>query len=137
MIFTSERNGDGNSDLYRVRTNGSDLQELIATPSVEDAGVLSPDGTKLAYVSTANGYKTNIWVLDLTTGVGQNLTNTDAVKGVEWCEVSIRCKSRTHANWISGLLMVILCRAGKSLLTCLLQATALTTLFSGHLQETG
>ncbi|KAF2173451.1 hypothetical protein M409DRAFT_15733 [Zasmidium cellare ATCC 36951] len=84
VTFTSERNGDGNSDLYRIRANGSDLQELIATPSVEDAGVLSPDGTKLAYVSTANGYKTKIWVLDITTGVSCNLTNTDAVKGVDW-----------------------------------------------------
>ncbi|KAK4497791.1 hypothetical protein PRZ48_010445 [Zasmidium cellare] len=84
VTFTSERNGDGNSDPYRVRTNGSDLQELIATPSVEDAGVLSPDGTQLAYVSTANGYKTNIWVLDIATGVSRNLTNTDTVKGVDW-----------------------------------------------------
>lgn len=84
MTFTTERNGDGNSDLYRIRTNGSDLQQLIATPSVEDAGVLSPDGTKLAYVSTANGHKTNIWVMDLATGTKRNLTNTANVKGVDW-----------------------------------------------------
>lgn len=39
---------------------------------------------KAAYVSTANGYKNNIWVMDLTTGVSTNLTNTDTVKGVSW-----------------------------------------------------
>ncbi|KAF9874100.1 WD40 domain protein beta propeller [Colletotrichum karsti] len=87
VTFTTERNGDGNSDLYRCRlsasANGtcSDLEKLIATPAVEDAGVLSPDGTKLAFVSTENGYKTNIWVQDLATGERRNLTNTAEIAG--------------------------------------------------------
>lgn len=81
ITFTTERNGDGNSDLYRCRTDGSALEKLIATPSLEEAGALSPDGSKLAYVSTANGYKTNIWVMDLTTGEQHNLTNTNLVAG--------------------------------------------------------
>ncbi|EKG10177.1 Six-bladed beta-propeller TolB-like protein [Macrophomina phaseolina MS6] len=82
IIFTTERNGDGNSDIYRVHTNGTGLEKLVASSSVEDAGALSPDGTKLAYVSTANGYKANIWVKDLTTGTETNLTNTESVTGV-------------------------------------------------------
>ena len=42
---------------------------------MEDAGVLSPDGTKLAYVSTKGGAKTtNIWVMDLRTKRARNLT---------------------------------------------------------------
>lgn len=53
----------------------------MATPSMEDAGVLSPDGTKLAFVSTAEGHKTNIWVKDLTTGSAVGLTNTAGVAG--------------------------------------------------------
>ncbi|CAI0648951.1 unnamed protein product [Colletotrichum noveboracense] len=87
VVFTTERNGDGNSDLYRCRVsaaaNGtcSDLEKLIATPSVEDAGALSPDGTQLAFVSTENGYKTNIWVQDLATGERRNLTNTAEIAG--------------------------------------------------------
>ncbi|USW57821.1 Putative six-bladed beta-propeller, TolB [Septoria linicola] len=84
ITFTSERNGDGNSDLYRVRVDGSDLEQLVATPAVEDDGVLSPDGKTLAYVSTANGYRTNIWVKDLATGVEQNLTNTAETMGWSW-----------------------------------------------------
>ncbi|KAH7053292.1 hypothetical protein B0J12DRAFT_750778 [Macrophomina phaseolina] len=82
IIFTTERNGDGNSDIYRVHTNGTGLEKLVASSSVEDAGALSPDGTKVAYVSTANGYKANIWVKDLTTGTETNLTNTESVTGV-------------------------------------------------------
>lgn len=87
IIFTSERNGDGQSDLYRINVDGTGLEELAATPSIENAGVLSPDGKTLAYVSTANGYKTNIWLKDLETGIERNLPNTDAVKGVSWSPI--------------------------------------------------
>ncbi|KAE8154890.1 hypothetical protein BDV25DRAFT_170997 [Aspergillus avenaceus] len=81
ITFTSERNGDGNSDLFRCRADGSGLEKLVATPSVEDAGALSPDASKLAWVSTANGYTANVWVMDLKTGEQRNLTNTAGVKG--------------------------------------------------------
>lgn len=81
ITFTTERNGDGNSDIYRVHTNGTGLEKLVASPSFEDAGALSPDGTKLAYVSTANGFKANLWVKNLTTGTETNLSNTTAVAG--------------------------------------------------------
>ncbi|KAK6823258.1 hypothetical protein RU639_006137 [Aspergillus parasiticus] len=78
VLFTSERNGDGNSDIWRVRTNGSDLQPLVTTPAVEDSVVLSPNGRHAAYVST-EGMIANIWVLDLVTGNRWNLTDTPAI----------------------------------------------------------
>lgn len=53
----------------------------MTTASTEDAGALSPDGTKLAFVSTADGHKANIWVKDLTTGELIDLTGTSAVAG--------------------------------------------------------
>lgn len=68
IIFTSERNGDGNSDVFRVRPDGSGLEEVAATPAVETAGSISPNGTLVAYSGTLNNYKSNIWVKDLTTG---------------------------------------------------------------------
>ncbi|KUM58501.1 hypothetical protein ACN42_g8650 [Penicillium freii] len=76
ITFTGERHADGNSDIYRVRTDGSDLEELVATSSVEDGAVVSPNGKQIAYVSTANGYKANIWVMDLESGKKWNLTDT-------------------------------------------------------------
>jgi Tol biopolymer transport system component len=84
VTFTTERNGDGNPNIYRARVNGSDIQKLVAEPSVEDGAVMSPDGTKVAYTSTANGFIANIWILDLTTGEKWNLTNIPSVKGVPW-----------------------------------------------------
>ncbi|KAJ5090572.1 hypothetical protein N7532_009256 [Penicillium argentinense] len=47
-VFTNKRNGDGNAGS---RTDGTDLEELIATSSMEDSGVMSSDSSKLAYVS--------------------------------------------------------------------------------------
>lgn len=78
IVFTSERRADGQADLYRVKPDGTGLETLVQTDWFEDAGVLSPDGTKLAYVSTKGNYTANIWVKDLTTGVAQNLTDTPA-----------------------------------------------------------
>ena len=82
VTFTTERHGDGNSDIYRVRTdNSSDIQKLVATPAVEDSVVISPNGTLAAYVSTANTLKANIWVMDLETGQQWNVTDTPSVRG--------------------------------------------------------
>jgi Tol biopolymer transport system component len=77
IVFTSETAGagQGQADLWRVHPDGSGLEHLTTDPSVEDAGVLSPNGTKLAYVSTkGGGHTTNIWVLDLKTKTAKNLT---------------------------------------------------------------
>lgn len=77
IVFTSERDaeGSGQADLYRVHPDGTGLERLTTDTSMEDAGTLSPDGTKLAYVSTKGGARTtNIWVMDLKTRRARNLT---------------------------------------------------------------
>ncbi|KAI0408356.1 tat pathway signal sequence domain-containing protein [Xylaria palmicola] len=81
IVFTSERRADGQSDIYRVRPDGTGLETLVNTDSFEDAGTLSPDGTKLAYVSTRDNYTANIWVKNLKTGVANNLTDTPLTRG--------------------------------------------------------
>ncbi|OQD73121.1 hypothetical protein PENDEC_c017G03536 [Penicillium decumbens] len=80
IIFTSERRSPGQSDLYRVRPDGTGLEVLEDTDSVEDAGTLSPDGSKVAYVSTKGNYTTNIWIKDLETGLARNLTETASTR---------------------------------------------------------
>ncbi|KAM0817323.1 putative Dipeptidylpeptidase IV N-terminal domain-containing protein [Seiridium cardinale] len=52
IVFTSERRADGQSNIYRIRTNGSSLETLVSNDSFEDSGALSPDETELAYVLT-------------------------------------------------------------------------------------
>lgn len=75
IVFTSERRADGQADLYRVRPDGTGLETLVSTYSLEDSGALSPDGTLLAYVSTQGNYTTNIWVKNLTDNRSWNLTD--------------------------------------------------------------
>jgi Tol biopolymer transport system component len=65
IVFTSERTGYGQADVYRVHVNGSDLERLTDDPALDDQGVLSPDDTQLAFVSTRVTYRANIWILDL------------------------------------------------------------------------
>jgi Tol biopolymer transport system component len=81
ITFTSERGGDGNADLYRCRPDGSGLEKLHGTSSMEDAVALSPDGTMAAFSSTAEGFKTNIWIKDLTSGRMRNLTAAKTIAG--------------------------------------------------------
>lgn len=54
---------------------------MIATPALEDAGVLSPNGSLLAYVSTATSHQTNVWLKNLETGLSWNLTDVDGIRG--------------------------------------------------------
>ena len=79
IVFTSERDavGSGQADLWRVRPDGTGLERLTRDTSMEDAGVVSPDGRKLAYVSTKGGARTaNVWVMELVSRRARNLTGT-------------------------------------------------------------
>lgn len=81
IVFSSERRADGQTDLYRVKPDGTDLETLVSTDSFEDIGSLSPNGQKLANVSTAMNYTTNIFVKDLRTDLVVNVTGSDETVG--------------------------------------------------------
>jgi Tol biopolymer transport system component len=83
LLFTSERRADGQSDLYRARPDGTGVVPVVASDSVDDAGVLSPDGKWLAFVSTRNGYRANIWLQDVQSGALKQLTGVGEVRGKE------------------------------------------------------
>jgi hypothetical protein len=82
IVFTSERNGDGNSDVFRCRVDGTGIQPLVKDPAVDDAAVLSSDG-KLAFVSTREGYRANVWVMDLSSGAMRNLTGAANARAIQ------------------------------------------------------
>lgn len=81
VTFTSERNGDGNADIWRIKTDGTGLEKMVMSSSVEYAAVLSPDGSQVAYVSTRGNHKANIWITDLTSNESWNVTNSISVTG--------------------------------------------------------
>ena len=75
IVFTSERGGYGQADIYRVHPDGSGLERLTDDPAMDDQAAMSPDGRQLAFVSTRGGTRTtNIWVLDLVTKRARNVT---------------------------------------------------------------
>jgi TolB protein len=76
IVFTSER--DGSADLYRMRPDGSGVERLTDDPAYDDQAAFSPDGSRIAFVSTRADGKANLWILDvasrkvtpLTSGAG-------------------------------------------------------------------
>ena len=80
IVFTSERNGLGQADIYRVHVDGSGLERLTDSPALDDQGALSPDGKTLAFVSTRETHRANIWLLDITT---RRVTRLTALPGIQ------------------------------------------------------
>jgi hypothetical protein len=97
FVFTSERNGVGQADIYRARLDGTAVERLTDSEAVDDQAALSPDGTSLAFVSTRETYKANIWILDLKTQQLRNLTGQPGSRAIH--------KSPAASSGRLGLLM--------------------------------
>jgi Tol biopolymer transport system component len=80
IAFSSTR--DGNLELYIMQPDGTVQTRLTFNSAQDSEPVLSPDGTRVAFVSNRSGYP-NIWVmktaLESSTNVPKNLTNDAAV----------------------------------------------------------
>ncbi len=63
-------------DIWTVATTGGEAHLLVTNPATESRPLYSPDGTKLAFVSTRTGAG-NIYVLTLATGELLRLTYSD------------------------------------------------------------
>ncbi len=102
VVFTSERNGDGQSDIYRARIDGSGIEPLVLGSAMDDAATISPDGKKIAFVSTREGWDTNIWVLDIEAKQLTNLTNKPEIKGdLDMPHGFFRPQWSPDGNWIA------------------------------------
>jgi Tol biopolymer transport system component len=104
IVFTSERDpeGTGQADLWRVHPDGSELERLTSDAAMEDAGALSPDGTRLAFVSTQGGARTtNIWVMDLKTRRARNLTGNGQLDPAETMNGNFRPAWSPDGRWIA------------------------------------
>jgi len=81
ISFTSERNGFGQADIYRVHPDGTGLEQLTNDPALDDQSALSPDADKVAFVSTRITHKANIWILNIKNHKLSNLTGTPSIQG--------------------------------------------------------
>ena len=74
IVFVSNRD-DGKMSLYKTTPDGIEQIRLTTAPETDDVGpVLSPDGTKIAFVSTVDE-NTDIYILDLNSLAVTRVTN--------------------------------------------------------------
>ena len=73
VVFTSDRNGT--ADIYRVRVDGTALEQLTDSPAFDDQAALSPDNRSLAFVSSRGDGSTDVYIMDLESREARNLTN--------------------------------------------------------------
>ena len=64
IAFTTTR--DGNAEVYTVRSDGTGLENVSSDVAQDGQPAWSPDGTKLAFVSTrgGNGTTADIYVMN-------------------------------------------------------------------------
>ena len=65
-------------DLWTVAATGGDARLIVSHPATESRPLWSPDGTRLAFVSTRTG-NGDIYVLTLATGTLQRITFDDGL----------------------------------------------------------
>ncbi len=66
-IAFSQRNGEGNQELWIIDSDGENLRRLTNHQSITMSPAWSPDGGRLAYVSYKNG-PARVFEIDLATG---------------------------------------------------------------------
>src|SRR5277367_519214 len=69
-------------DIWTVPAGGGEARLLVSHPATESKPLYSPDGTKLAFVSTRTG-NGDIYVLTLTSGELVRLTYSDRPDGLD------------------------------------------------------
>lgn len=69
-------------DIWTAPADGGEARLLISNPADESRPLYSPDGTKLAFISTRTGGG-DIYVLTLTTGALQRITFSDSPSNLD------------------------------------------------------
>src|SRR5215211_4919077 len=76
IAFTSNR--DGNQEIYSMNSDGSNLRNLTNNPASDTEPEISPDGTKIAFVSTRDGIlNPEIYTMNADGSNQQRLTKDD------------------------------------------------------------
>ncbi|MBN1430831.1 MAG: serine/threonine-protein kinase [Anaerolineae bacterium] len=76
LVFASKREGD--YDLYLIDSDGENLRQITESPGEDYDPAWSPDGTRIAYVSSADGHS-NIVVIHIA-----------CILSSEGCDSSVR-----------------------------------------------
>ncbi len=85
IVFYSER--DGNPEIYSMNADGNDLQRLTNDPAYDDSPALSPDGSRIAFLTSRHdpdgaypNFNYEIYIMDSDGKNQRRLTTTDAAE---------------------------------------------------------
>jgi TolB protein len=85
MVFYSDR--DGNPEIYTIHPDDSGLAQLTDDPGFDDSPVISPDGTRIAFLTARHdpnprfpNLKYELYVMNIDGSNLQRLTTTDAAE---------------------------------------------------------
>ncbi len=107
ILYVSDGTTDPpNWDIYKMNSDGTGVQRLTDSPSIDNHPDLSPDGTTVAFSSDLTGnfeiYKAPLATLS-DEGTWTQLTTAGITGGVEFgCNSSInpsRCTPARHPHW--------------------------------------
>jgi|GEM_PF-3437522 len=74
VAFASTR--DGNTEIYSVRADGSDLLRLTNSPSEDNYPLWSPDGSKMSFLSDRSG-NWELWIMNADGSGPSQLTHSN------------------------------------------------------------
>lgn len=80
IAFSSNRDDNGNNDIYTMEADGSNVQRLTNNPAPDSSPRWSPDGTKIAFLRS-NGLTFDIYVMNADGSNQTRLTNNLRVLG--------------------------------------------------------
>jgi len=79
IAFASDRDGD--YDIYAMNPDGSNVVQLTQGPGENMGGSWSPDGSKIAFLSTRDGGAAEIYVMQANGGNPVRLTTNRLAEG--------------------------------------------------------
>jgi len=84
IAFQSDRMEPGNTDIYVMKDDGTDIQRVTSNAAIDVAPAWSPDGTRIAFASNRSG-DSQLFVVDVDAGtVTQLTTGFEAVSDPDW-----------------------------------------------------
>ncbi len=111
ILYTSEV--DGNYEIYVMNADGTDARNLTNNPADDTDGVFSPDGSKIAFISTRDShpesglYVSEIYLMDADGEHQQRLTNLGfRSNGITWSPDGQRIVFQSGMDVTGGLYSV-------------------------------
>jgi dipeptidyl aminopeptidase/acylaminoacyl peptidase len=123
ILFVSAR--DGNNEIYKCNTDGSNITRLTNDPGSDEQPVWSPDGTRIAFTRSLGGYSTGLYIMnaDGSNVVQTTSGNVQQITGLTWSPDGTKIaysgytyySDRWYGDWEEWSFYVVNATSGSSL----------------------